>query len=232
MIRVVEKYRLSSFLDETRKRERKREKKNCEITIGSRSRETRDQMHILQEFSRPCIFSKLAFLRVIVTLYGFAYAFAIKVLYVSVLMPLISCLSLRVTCPLFVCARVSVTSVCRHTCASTRVHVSAMSACISVCSRVSFFFFLLSFFPLIIKVYFILQSLECAGNRQSVLFFSFLSLSFFLSSLSLLSSNRLALSFAFQERISTINRVRGNEETFSDFFQGFPTTDYAKIRDS
>lgn len=183
MIRVVEKYCLSSFLDETRKRERKREKKNCEITIGSRSRETRDQMHILQEFSRPCIFSKLAFLRVIVTLYGFAYAFAIKVLYVSVLMPLISCLSLRVTCPLFVCACVSVTSVCRHTCASTRVHVSAMSACISVCSRVSFFFFLLSFFPLIIKVYFILQSLECAGNRQSVLFFSFLSLSFSLPSL-------------------------------------------------
>lgn len=147
MIRVVEKYRLSSFLDETRKRERKREKKNCEITIGSRSRETRDQMHILQEFSRPCIFSKLAFLRVIVTLYGFAYAFAIKVLYVSVLMPLISCLSLRVTCPLFVCACVSVTSVCRHTCASTRVHVSAMSACISVCSRVSFFFFPSLVFP-------------------------------------------------------------------------------------
>lgn len=164
-----------------REKEKEREKKkNCEITIGSRSRETRDQMHILQEFSRPCIFSKLAFLRVIVTLYGFAYAFAIKVLYVSVLMPLISCLSLRVTCPLFVCARVSVTSVCRHTCASTRVHVSAMSACISVCSRVSFFFFLLSFFPLIIKVYFILQSLECAGNRQSVLFFlSSLSLSLF-----------------------------------------------------
>lgn len=181
MIRVVEKYRLSSFLDETRKRERKREKKNCEITIGSRSRETRDQMHILQEFSRPCIFSKLAFLRVIVTLYGFAYAFAIKVLYVSVLMPLISCLSLRVTCPLFVC--VCYKCVQAHVCEHARARLRYERVYISVFARVFFFFFLLSFFPLIIKVYFILQSLECAGNRQSVLFFSFLSLSFSLPSL-------------------------------------------------
>lgn len=138
MIRVVEKYRLSSFLDETRKRERKREKKNCEITIGSRSRETRDQMHILQEFSRPCIFSKLAFLRVIVTLYGFAYAFAIKVLYVSVLMPLISCLSLRVTCPLFVC--VCYKCVQAHVCEHARARLRYERVYISVFARVFFFF--------------------------------------------------------------------------------------------
>lgn len=34
MIRVVEKYRLSSFLDETRKRERKREKKIARSQSG------------------------------------------------------------------------------------------------------------------------------------------------------------------------------------------------------
>lgn len=127
-----------------------------------------------------------------------------------------------------VCACVCYKCVQAHVCEHARARLRYERVYISVFARV-FFFFLLSFFPLIIKVYFILQSLECAGNRQCSLFFFPLSL--FLSSLSLLSSNRLALSFAFQERISTINRVRGNEETFSDFFQGFPTTDYAKIRD-
>ena len=156
--------------------------------------------------------------------------FAIKVLYVSVLMPLISCLSLRVTCPLYVCVCMCM-RVCACVCykcvqAHVREHARARPrcerVCISVCSRVSFFFFffLISFFPLIIKVYFILQSVECAGNRQSVLFFSFLSLSLSLFPLSssLTSSRSFFRVYAFHERISTINRVRGNEETFSDFF--------------
>ena len=154
---MLKKYGLSSFLEKKRKKERKKgrkkKKKIARSQSGSRSRETRDQMHILQEFSRPCIFSKLAFLRVIVTLYGFAYAFrdkstVRKCAYATYFLPVSSRYVSSVHVCVCVCACVyacvSVTSVCRHTCASTRVHVSAVSACVYQCVRACLFFF---FFP-------------------------------------------------------------------------------------
>lgn len=185
-------------------------------------------MHILQEFSRPCIFSKLAFLRVIVTLYGFAYAFCDKstvrkCAYATYFLPVSSRYVSSVRVCVCVCYKCVQAHVCEH--ARARLH---MSACISVCSRVSFFFFfLLSFFPLIIKVYFILQSVECAGKSSKCsLFFFPLSLSLFpFSSFPKFESSRSFFRvYAFHERISTINRVRGKgekEETFSNFSGDF-----------
>lgn len=55
-----------------------------------------------------------------------------------------------------------------YTCACTRVFYRRVYTYDRMCL---FFFFFHSFFPLIIKVYFMLQSVECAGNRQSVFFF-------------------------------------------------------------
>lgn len=55
-----------------------------------------------------------------------------------------------------------------YTCACTRVFYRRVYTYDRMCL---FFFFFHSFFPLIIKAYFMLQSVECAGNRQSVFFF-------------------------------------------------------------
>lgn len=74
------------------------------------------------------------------------------------------------------------------------LRVLRVTVSVRVCVRVlvHLFFCFLSFSPLIIKAYFMLQSVECAGNRQSVLslspsLFRSASLSFALS-LSLFSS--------------------------------------------
>lgn len=116
-----------------------------------------------------------------------------NVLYVSMLMPLISCLSPRVRV-IRVRARVCLLCVCvcmrvytyTYERAHLRLHARLLQTRVYVWSHVSFFFFFHSFFPLIIKAYFMLQSVECAGNRQSVFFFpSSFSLFPFIPSLSL-----------------------------------------------
>lgn len=134
MIRVVEKiWFIVVPREKEKERKEERRKKNCEITIGSRSRETRDQMHILQEFSRPCIFSKLAFLRVIVTLYGFAYAFrdkstVRKCAYATYFLPVSSryVSSVRVCVYVHACMRVCLLQVCAGTRARARACTSPL----------------------------------------------------------------------------------------------------------
>ena len=131
---MLKKYGLSSFLEKKRKKERKKEeKKIARSQSGSRSRETRDQMHILQEFSRPCIFSKLAFLRVIVTLYGFAYAFrdkstVRKCAYATYFLPVSSryVSSVRVCVYVHACMRVCLLQVCAGTRARARACTSPL----------------------------------------------------------------------------------------------------------
>lgn len=58
-----------------------------------------------------------------------------------------------------------------RTCTLVPARASSTDACKRMIACVFFFFFFHSFFPLIIKAYFMLQSVECAGNRQSVFFF-------------------------------------------------------------
>lgn len=138
------------------------------------SRFDRDRAKILghvrtcHELSRPCLSIKLTF-TCDRNSTCFAYAFAIKytvrkyayaTYFLPVSLPLSSSACLRVR-------------VCAYAC----VHVRGLCTCfyvyiymylfvwlrVCVCAPVSFFF--LSFSSLIIKVYFMLQSVECADNR-------------------------------------------------------------------